>query len=80
MIFSALFHFVALAEKPNVFCLVTAGVAEQVEKDVQVGRSHRFQELFHICVLKVPLSSQHLSPLLSTLTAGGFCSSRVVHK
>lgn len=42
-------HFVALAEKANVFCSVAAGAAEQVERDVQVGRSHRFQERFHIC-------------------------------
>lgn len=41
--------FVALAKKPNVFCSVTAGAAEQVERDVQVGRSHRFQEVFRIC-------------------------------
>lgn len=44
-----LFPFVALAKKPNVFCSVAAGAAEQVERDVQVGRSHRFQEILHIC-------------------------------
>lgn len=41
-----LFLFVALAKKPNVFC---SRAAEQVERDVQVGRSHRFQEILHIC-------------------------------